>query len=87
MYRSPKTYPKIGAVHAHRVISEQLLGRPLGEDEVVHHRDNNKHNNDPGNLVVFPNSSYHARCHFGEMSEEEVDRYAILNLAAAGRAI
>ena len=32
-------------------------------NEVVHHRDGNKRNNEPNNLVVFPNQSEHARHH------------------------
>ena len=37
-------------VAVHRLILEDKLGRPLREDEVCHHRDNNPLNNDPTNL-------------------------------------
>ena len=49
-----KAYSKINGRHAHRVIAEQMLGRPLAEGEIVKFRDGNKQNIDPDNLVVFP---------------------------------
>lgn len=46
-------YIKQGGRHQHRVVAEQMLGRPLKRGEVVHHKDGNKHNNDPSNLEVM----------------------------------
>lgn len=37
---------------AHRRIAEQLTGRPLGPDEIVHHKDEDKTNNTGPNLEV-----------------------------------
>lgn len=37
---------------AHRKIAEQKVGRKLGPNEVVDHRDEDKANNAPGNLDV-----------------------------------
>lgn len=48
----------------HRKVMEDVLGRKLLPDEVVHHKDGNKQNNDPNNLQVMSpseHSSYHAR--------------------------
>lgn len=78
MYRSPDTYLKTGRVHTHRVVAEAVLGRPLAENEVVHHIDSDKQNNHPSNLAVFPNQSYHARCHGGGMTDEELRRFSLL---------
>ena len=57
-------YSKIYGRSAHRVIMEELLGRPLTTEEVIHHRDGNRYNNIPENLVVFPTASDHAKFHF-----------------------
>jgi len=47
---------------AHRVIAENILGRPLRKDEVVHHVDEDKSNNNLDNLWVMSLSD-HASLH------------------------
>jgi len=59
-----KSYPKLNGRHAHRVVAEQKLGRPLAPGEIVHHDDENKANYDPQNLVVLPSQAEHASLHF-----------------------
>ena len=58
-----KSYAKLYGTHEHRVVAEQMLGRPLRKKEIVHHRDGNKRNNSPENIVVFASQSEHARYH------------------------
>jgi HNH endonuclease len=75
---SPHVYRKVGARHVHRIIAESILLRPLLPDEVVHHIDHDKRNNDPSNLAVFPSQSIHARCHFGVMSNDELRQFSLV---------
>lgn len=58
-----KTYTKTYGRHTHRLVAEQMLGRPLEKGEIVHHIDGNKRNNDPSNLMVMTQSE-HCRLHF-----------------------
>lgn len=58
-----KTYTKTYGRHTHRIVAEQILGRPLLPGEVVHHIDGDKRNNDPSNIQVFSSQAEHARHH------------------------
>ena len=55
-------YNKKGNVKEHRYIMEQYLGRRLNTDEVVHHKDGNKLNNNINNLEVMKRGE-HSRLH------------------------
>ena len=48
-----------GYVREHRVVMEDMLGRFLTSDEVVHHKDDDHGNNDPGNLQLFATNAEH----------------------------
>lgn len=50
-------------VRYHRFLMEQKLGRKLERNEIVHHIDGNKHNNELENLMLL-SSSEHAKLHF-----------------------
>lgn len=52
-----------GLVYEHIVIAENKLGRKLKDGEVVHHEDENKHNNNEDNLSVFKSTEDHNRFH------------------------
>ena len=58
-----KTYSKVYGRHEHRVVAEQMLGRSLEPEEVVHHIDGNPRNNSPDNLFVFSSQADHAAHH------------------------
>lgn len=51
-----------GYAYEHRLVMETKLGRKLAGDELVHHIDENKGNNDPSNLAVTDRRS-HIRHH------------------------
>lgn len=65
---NPKStsYPKYYGRHEHRIVAEQILGRPLRKGEVVHHIDGDKRNNHPINLMVFKSQADHALWHKNE---------------------
>jgi hypothetical protein len=50
-------------VEKHRHIMELYLGRKLLSEEVVHHKDGNKTNNDFANLELLLNQSSHSKLH------------------------
>ena len=53
---------KQGYVLHHRIVMENSIGRVLSTDEVVHHKDENKKNNNLNNLEVLSRAA-HQRLH------------------------
>lgn len=62
---------KHGYVLAHRVIIENHLGRILNKNEVVHHKDGNKKNNNIDNLEVL-DIVKHSRMHSNKHGHQMV---------------
>lgn len=52
-----------GYVYEHRLVMEQMVGRPLTRDEVVHHRNRVRDDNRPENLQLMESQAAHMRLH------------------------
>lgn len=62
-----------GNRHVHRIAAEQMLGRPLRGNEVVHHIDGDKTNNHPSNLMVFASHAEHAAHHAAMRRQQQIN--------------
>lgn len=64
----------LGYVREHRICMEDKLKRFLSPQEVVHHIDSDKGNNNIENLELFCNQSKHALCHMEYRSRDMLGR-------------
>lgn len=66
-------------VRVHRYVMEQHLGRKLRSDEVVHHKDGNKQNNDISNLeIVSPSEHPYKHCSYRNDKEKTCNRCKVV---------
>ena len=75
------SYKRVNGKYAHRVIYEQHHGA-IPEGWVVHHRDEDKTNNDPSNLVAMPRGDHHSLHSTGRAGSEKQKLAAAQTLAS-----
>lgn len=56
----PLAYASDGTVYLHRHVASMCLGRWIRSSEIVHHKDENRLNNDPSNLEVMTQEEHSA---------------------------
>jgi hypothetical protein len=62
LYTRPKSN---GMAYEHREMGARKIGRELKDEEVVHHIDEDRSNNNPENLIIFATSADHTAHHKG----------------------
>ncbi len=60
--------------YEHIIVAVGYLGRPLAEDELVHHRSGDKTDNRWENLEILSRSE-HAKCHDKQRSRDDLGRF------------
>ena len=68
--KSPLNYNKYYSRLEHRVVMESMIGRPLLQEEVVHHINHNRRDNRPENLMLFSSRSEHQAFHKAEAKQK-----------------
>lgn len=63
---------KNGWVLLHRIVIAKSIGRDLRPEEVVHHIDGDKTNNNLSNLMLFPNNAEHRRYHAKQKRDQKI---------------
>ena len=48
-----------GYAYEHRIVAEKLLGRWLKFNELIHHKDGNRQNNNPNNIEIVDSNGKH----------------------------
>jgi hypothetical protein len=79
-WTSTHGYKYIGKIAQHRKLVEQSIGRTLEYNEVIHHKDGNKLNNDLSNLEIIQRSehiSIHCKGKTNEQRKIEIAKYGI----------
>ena len=74
VYMPDHPHASEGYVWVHRLVMEQLIGRYLEPNELIHHIDGDPLNNHPDNLQIVT-ASEHAKIHDLQRERDEYGRY------------
>jgi tetratricopeptide (TPR) repeat protein len=58
-------------INEHRMVGEWKMGRKLGRNEHVNHKDNTRYNNEPDMLEVMSASEHHSKTHTGRVTSPQ----------------
>lgn len=67
-----------GYAPKHRLVMSRKLGRPLGHDEIVHHKNGNKRDNRARNLQIMSRSA-HYKVHHTKKKRFLIGNQAMVN--------
>lgn len=89
-WNSQHGYRYLGTRGVHRLLVERALGRKLTYNEIVHHKDGNKQNNDLSNLEVMDRGEHirlHTlgKCNGQRLFEKSVYGYCLPDRGAGGK--
>lgn len=65
--------------YIHHDVMENILERKLKENEIVHHKDENKRNNDPSNLKLTDKTK-HAKHHYNKKDQIWKDQFKLMGI-------
>lgn len=75
----PNARPSDGYIYEHRLVMSQKLGRPLGEEEIVHHINGDTLDNRIENLELIESNGKHISEHIPEWKRNKFGRFSDKN--------
>jgi len=77
---------KNGLVREHRRIAEEIIGRPLTKEEIIHHINEIRNDNRPENLYLFKHRRDHTAYHM-KVQRDQCKPITKSNLASLAKVV